>query len=384
MPPYRARAGSGLFGTNVAFDREGPDYGRVIDALTHGASSLIQQAYLRKLQERDMRLQAEDRQYQRSRDQAQDKREQEKFEHEKWMDRAELIAKGYHEEAHTIPSPSGAIARAMATPSFAPPPEGPPVVTQKAEPHYDLERNIQYRTSVDRATVAAQAAEARQNALIQARAQAQVRGEQIQQRLIRLRAEEARRSRAGRGNIPRAMTEGQRRQFAQEDAVGLLDTFGGSLDAAVEYLESPDGAPYRESGVTAALLANARARLTQRTAQGAMPFVRDEMPADSAVKVVEDVRKAAGGAPSPAGRLRPRPDSTAATKRDSAAPPAASARGMPKRTPDQAAQGAADLIRTKKATFAQAMQSRSLSDSAKAVLRKLLPEEAKKYDAGKK
>lgn len=380
MPPsYRAGSGSGIFGTNVAFDREGPDYGRLIDALTRGSASLIEQAYLRKQVDQQRKLQLEDRAYQRSRDKIQDEREagrlsldRQKFEHQSWLDRADLTAKGYHEDAHTAPvgAPSGAIARTMTTmPSMAPVPDAPPVVTQKAEPHFDLERSVPYRTAIDRATVTAEANAQRQRERLQAMQQGREFMAQKARELTVLRAS----LQKNRGGIAGALTGNVRERAAQEAAIGLLGMTRGSYDDAIELLNgTPEGKELRDFGVQPRHLMFAKEKYVNTATSQAIGLQRSlEVEPDSSVATVKTTRAAVRGG-----------DTTKVVAPKPAAPAAGSATAT--RTPDQAAQGAAALIAAKKITFAQAIESRHLSDSAKVLLRKQYPNEAKEYDATKK
>ncbi len=300
MPPYRAQKQS-LNEIGGPYDAgSGPDYGQVVDALTRGAGSLIHQAMLRKQSERQVRLEDEQRAFTRDRAAKEDARNaaadglnKQKFEHERRMDNAELLYKGYHEEPHDrlIPNAMKAAASMSTAPGVSSAVGMPDQVkvTQK-EPHYDLDRSVPYRTSTDRATMTAQAASERQAERFKQQAAAQVRGEAIQQRLIRLRETERQ---GGGGGIRGAYSDAQKRQFAQQDAIGLLGDFNGDINAALDFLESPTGQMYRDGGVNEQLLINARQRSRELAARTPAPMT------------LTDIQNAASGTATPAAAPAP-------------------------------------------------------------------------------
>jgi hypothetical protein len=95
MAPYRAKTG-GVFGSGLYPDsKPSIDVGGGIDALFRGATSLIQQAYLRRQAEEQRKLQTEERTRQHTREDAQDAMAREKFGMERETHEADLASKGF-------------------------------------------------------------------------------------------------------------------------------------------------------------------------------------------------------------------------------------------------------------------------------------------------
>lgn len=270
MPPYTAQRQS-LNEIGGPYDAgPGVDYGRILDAASSGASSLIRQMYAVKLQQRQFAREdeqrryertrdAEDRTYARGRDTAKDALEAERFAHQKAMDEAKLLGEGYHDEAHTEPTgravrmPSGgmtdfgergAITRAMTGGTMpAAPMEDVPTMrtTIPAGPHIDLERNTDYRVATDRARITAESAAERAKETASAAAQRQAErltaAAANAKYLADRREELAKWLRANpvrNGAIGRGMTGNQRNAFNLQTARGMLEMNGGDINTTVE------------------------------------------------------------------------------------------------------------------------------------------------------
>jgi len=295
-----------MFGSSVHQDRAGPDYASIIDALTHGVSSTIQQVYLQKRLQADraredaqVAFQKEQTGIQNARATRQEAFDLDKFNEDKRKNRADEAYKGYHEDAHTttLPTsgPTSAIQRAMTSPSFAPPAPTPDmqVTTKKAEPHYDLERSVPYRTAIDKATVSAEAAAARQQTLITARKAAAEDGVQARRELVQLQSRLK-----GGNNITRAMTGNAQEAMAQRWATGLVGRFSNSYDDAVDFLRSPEGEDYRAIGVKPGHIDFAREQNVKGGTGQAVGLQRSlDMPPQEAAATVRATREAVAGPP---------------------------------------------------------------------------------------
>lgn len=293
MPPYSAQRQSlNDIGGPVA-GPPGTDYTGIIDAITGGASSLIQQAYLRKLQQNQIQTAAAEREYQHGRDTKQDERdaqkeklEADKFGHQQLMDAAELTYKGFHEEPHNRDIPN--IAKAMLPVASNPmggaglPAAGAigapdkQTITQPGG-HYDLERSVPYRTAVDRAGVAAD----ERTRLQEQRIAAQQAGRAFMADEARKRLAMSLAARNGKGGATsRAMTGNQIEQSAYRTAEGLIGRMGGYAEALDMLTNTDEGKALQKSGVSARHLMYAEnkrvtgetnAAVKMETASGANP-----------------------------------------------------------------------------------------------------------------
>jgi hypothetical protein len=316
---YKARPQQLGGGVGAPRDTRGPgvDYASIIDAATSGASSLIQQAYLRRVQEQAIARDNEQRQYQRGRDAIADQQageksafEREKFDHERKMDEADLLERGYHTEAHEEPTglevPSGemggfapgAISRAMAggAVQMKPPPMEPLMrETVPAGPHFDKERSQQYIRDTDKAQVAADARVTINQQNAQQRAQLQADRLIAQQEGRRFMAQSARtltelRARLQReNNVGKGMTGNALETARKRAAEGLMAIVGNDLNAAVELLDEggEESESFRKIGVELRHLAAAKSALD---AAGTQQSIRaqtqlGETPAEGAGRV---------------------------------------------------------------------------------------------------
>lgn len=302
----------------------GVDYGSIVDAFSEGASSLIKQAYTRKLQQQQLAREDEQRQFERGRAARQDAMETAKFEHEQTMDRAKLLSEGYHEDAHQqatgrkmrMPTgrmsfdQPGAITRAMAggaMPRAEMKDEPVMETTVPAGPHFDVERNLQYRTSTDRAKISAEAAEERARASSNASAARQTErltasqtGREYMAKEAKDRLQMSLNARKTAGGIAKAMTGNQREQSAFKSAEGLLTQVrsqGGTVDDAIEDLNnSPEGEAYRKSGVEERHLRFAEAqRVLKGTKEGLSMQKTLGMGADESVAAIDSTSRLIAG-----------------------------------------------------------------------------------------
>lgn len=368
----------------------GVDIAGAIDALSGGAQSLIHSAMLRQQNEAAQKQAAEDRAYQRQRDQAEDQRRDREFDMKKKDSERDFMLKGgvpAHDEATpaptmaSVPMPQSPIRRAMVPqagknglPGVAMTPMGVPAGGPGTAPlpastleqthvpeHVDIRKSADYQKATDvarirgevqgelaneRATNQAKLAERR----IQASKEAAVYAQAGRIELEKLRQ-------AGRGNgIRRGMTANATSQIAEKTADGLIASFGGDRQAAFDWLNSddPEAASLRELDLPISwgtYLDNSRAKWTKTATSQALSFQRGPMGDDpkDAVKRVDETRNivaptrgfsrtppAAGGA-KPAAALPPGAESLALSPladpasifRRSAAPAPVSAPGKP-------------------------------------------------------
>lgn len=343
MPPYRAQRQS-LFG-NVGGPQEpgsgGVDYAAVLDSLTNAGSSLIQQAYVRKVNERNARMAQERLDFDRGvqmRDENRKDVESGRSEfdraHKRKVEDAELLAKGYHEEEHSEPTgrsirvptgkfgafkAPGAITRAMTGGAAQIKKEMEPApmenveqrqITQPAGPHFDLDKNIDYRKSMDRAGLEAdvRGGIAAQNNATKLAVEAMRGHARIQA------ADMAAKNRMSILQFQNGMKSGTPQSLAQLNnmrvkmADGLLELYtvpGVSMEenlghAMTAMTQDPELAKlYRESGVTTSHLAQAFAmRNRAANAQSiTMQNTSGETPGEAGSRQAATGKTTKGGAP---------------------------------------------------------------------------------------
>lgn len=305
----------------------GVDIAGAIDALSGGAQSLIHSAMLRQQNERAMAQAAEDRAYQRSRDEAEDKRrDREDAFKRKESDRDFMLKGGVPEHDEMQPTPTMAdvampqpqprspIQKAMTktpglpAPSYTPSavrdlPSRAPLPASKLQTttvpeSVDYRRSTSYQQATDVARVrgevsgelAAERASEQAKQLerkITAQKEAAVFAQRGRIELEKLRQ-------AGQGNgIRRGMTANAVSNLASSTADGLLSSFNGDRQAAYEWLNSDDddAKALRELDLAipwGTYLDNARAKWGKTATSQALSFQRGPMgdePAEAAKKV---------------------------------------------------------------------------------------------------
>ena len=378
MPSYRAQRQSlsGEVGGPRDMATPGVDYRGILDAITGGASSLIQQQYLRRVQDRQFAREAQQDQLSREKFDFEKDTKRQELAHQQTMDEAKLLAEGYDTKPHVRHVPN--IAKAMLGASGLGQPDE--FTVTQTEPHFDLERNVAYRTATDRARIGAEAAEERARAGATERAKLQADRLAAQQSGREYMAQAARSLAVLRSNlrgkeagVRGAMTGNALEEARTRAAEGLLSRTGGSYDEALALLtEGGDEAKsFRAIGVEPRHLSYAMSKLVNSGTGQAMraQTTLGETPDSSAMRVGA-TRKAVAGLSKKERATGPAPGAPAA--------PGAPGGAKPKRTPEQAAAGAAELVSSGKATIEQALASRSLSDSAKKILKKQFGDSTRK------
>lgn len=328
--PYRAQRQSLNEIGGPSDSGPAPDYGRIVDAFANGASTLIQQSYIRKLQQNQLAREDEQRKYERGRQASQDQFERDKFGEEQRKNRADEVFKGYDEAPHTETTTTRMPTGAMATPGAGAitramtsgrqellgraPMEDVATTrtTVPAGPHIDLEKNVPYRIATDRATITAE--QATERARLQSEDRAKLQTQRLEaaqsgRMFMAERAEFLTRLRAklaadAKSSAAKAMTGNALEKAKTEAAQGLLAIAGGSVDHALEMLneDAPEAKSFRDVGVELRHLAFAKNKTdVQGTAQATREKAASGVSAPEAAASVDSTRRAVSGPPS---RLR--------------------------------------------------------------------------------
>lgn len=154
MPPYTARTG-GVFGSGLYPDsRPKIDVGGGIDAAARGATSIIQNAYERRLANEQRQIQAEERARQHTREDVLDQRQASEFSMRQDEHNANMAASGYtpaHQETTTAVE-NGAVKSGGLTGKGSV--TGPKLVkkTTTIGGAYDFRKSAAYQTATDTRT----------------------------------------------------------------------------------------------------------------------------------------------------------------------------------------------------------------------------------------
>lgn len=366
MPSYRASKPS-LYGQVGAPNAPtgGVDVAGAIDALTGGATSLIHATMLRKQNERqaqvaadERKAQTEERAYQHGRDEAEDRRHDAELQFKKDEARRDFIIKGgVPEHTEVTPAPTTAqvpmlkapnpIARAMRPPPALMPgqsatpfdpgrPTTAPLPASTLErttipEHVDPERSEAFIRSTETARVRGeiaaetegrriQAGKEKQDRQIKAASDAAVVAQRGRMELEKLR-QQGKRDAAGNA-IRRPMTANAVAGTAAATAEGILAAHDGNREEAFTWLNSNDPDAVKLRGMEKDLpvswgtyLDNARAKWMKTATAQTLSFQRSEdsngermTPAQAAAKVDSTRRIVAGGKKAP-----PKPSSAAPT-----------------------------------------------------------------------
>lgn len=151
MAPYTARTG-GIFGSGLYPDsRPRIDVGGAIDSVTRGATSLIQNAYERRLADQQRQIQADERTRQHTREDTLDKRAGEEFQMRKDEHDAQMAASGYtpaHQETTSAVVPGEVKSEGLGGKNSI---TGPKVTekTQTVRGAYDYRKSAGYQVASD-------------------------------------------------------------------------------------------------------------------------------------------------------------------------------------------------------------------------------------------
>ena len=288
-----------------------PDVGGVIDAIAGSANSLVQQAYMRRLQQHEEARRDQEfalSQQRESREAAAQNRQLAIAEEGNRIRKIQAGVVPPHDEvsmetpAPTLPKPvssaamiSGLPAQGGTSPLTRPVDLGtsqmPKLVTKHVDESYDPTRSAQYIRTIGaigaRATVTDEQID-RRNKGAAARQSARDQNTAARQKAHDERV-------AATKNNPKSMTAGQRATWGQKTGDALLQEHGGSFEDARDWLNSEEGKDLRDRGLTETDLYLAHGRATGRLAQSAAAYTKgpDAVSPDSAVAIARNVGAAA-------------------------------------------------------------------------------------------
>lgn len=358
MPPYRAQLG-GIEGSGQYVTGSGaPDYAAMIQAIAGGASSLIHNAYLRKLANRQNAAATAQREFENKRQSEQDAREVAKakadaedrrqrlaLDAEKL--RIEKVKAGFtpaHEEA--VPDTPAGPVQTIDLPVAAGQPAAPPLRlrtpamrggTVQMPEEYDPTKAEGYVKAIDTQALRTTAAEAARKANQDA---AMERLERSAELTAQRQLDHDKRTGASKAGA-RGLTANALEAWRKSMADGIIQNLDGDLSAAENFLANDEkGRTYAVRGLTGEDLFAAAGRFRSQAARAATGILSSTSP-ERAVEKVGQVRRLM--TPGGASKAGAKPDSTKAAPAAAPAPvtPPARAAAPPSAPP---ASGAKNTI----------------------------------------